>query len=220
MTALRTAQAIAAQPPAEHPHVVADISDARALAGLDRVGPSEIQTAAYPRRRRRSPAERNTKIMTARRTAEAIAALAPEHQHTLADIIDAVALAHFDAVGGEILPNAITSGKILIGAVTTAKLPDQAIASSKLATDAVTSPKIAPAAVSEAKIATGAVTESKIADGAVSAGKLQPGIPIGLQDALLDSSELRDYAETSPRRRSAEGRCSWTWRAATCSRSS
>ena len=99
---------------------------------------------------------------------------------------------------GEILPNAVTSGKILSGSVGTAKLADLAVNASKLATDAVTSAKIQAAAVTQAKIAPGAVTGGKIADGAIGAGKLQPGIPIDMQDALLDSPEIRDYAETSP----------------------
>jgi hypothetical protein len=69
---------------------------------------------------------------------------------------------------------------------------------SKLATDAVTSTKIAANAVTADKIAAGAITGAKIANGAVGAGKLQPGIAIDMQDAVLDSPELRDYAETSP----------------------
>ncbi len=199
MTALRTAEAIAAQPPSVHQHVLGEVTDAGALAGLDRIGTGEIEAAAYTSQPEAIAGTENTKIMTALRTAEAIVALAPEHQHTLADITDAGSLAFLDLVGaGEILPNAVTSGKILSGSVGTAKLADLAVNASKLATDAVTSVKIQAAAVTQAKIAPGAVTGGKIADGAIGAGKLQPGIPIDMQDALLDSPEIRDYAETSP----------------------
>jgi hypothetical protein len=199
MTALRTAEAIAAQPPSGHQHPLGEVTDAGALAGLDRIGTGEIEAAAYTSQPEAIAGTENTKIMTALRTAEAIVALAPEHQHTLADVTDAGALAYFDLVGaGEILPNAVTSGKILSGAVTNAKLGNLAVTEAKLGTDAVTSAKIKAAAVTEDKIASGAVTETKIADGAITAGKLQPGIPIDMQDALLGSPELRDYAETSP----------------------
>ena len=67
----------------------------RRAGGLDAVGTAEIDAAAYARRRKRSQAADNAKLMTALRTAEAIAAqaVAPEHQHALADITDAGALA-------------------------------------------------------------------------------------------------------------------------------
>jgi hypothetical protein len=199
MTALRTAEAIAAQAPSDHPHDLADITDAGALAGLDSIGTGEIDAAAYASQSEAIAGTENSKIMTALRTAEAIVALAPEHQHPLADITDAGALAFLDAVGaGEILANAVTTGKILDGAIATDKLANLAVIASKLATNAVTSSKIDAAAVTATKIAAGAITADKIADGAVGAGKLQPGIPIDMQDALLDSPELRDYAETSP----------------------
>jgi hypothetical protein len=199
MTALRTAEAIAARPPAVHQHVLADITGSGGLAALDSIGTAEIHASAYTSQAEAVAGVENSKIMTALRTAEAIVALAPEHQHSLADIPDAGALAFLDAVGGgEILPNAVTSGKILNGAVATAKLANLAVDATKLATDAVTSTKLAANAVITDKIADGAVTTAKIADGAIGAGKLQPGTPIDMQDALLDSPELRDYAETSP----------------------
>jgi hypothetical protein len=199
MTALRTAEAIAAQPPGAHQHAVADITDAGALASLDRVGTGQIETEAYASQSEAVAGSENSKVMTALRTAQAIVALAPQHQHVLADITDAGPLGYLDVVGaGELAPNAVTSGKILAGAVTEAKLANLAVSSAKLATDSVTTTKIASSAVTEAKIAAGAVTGAKLADGAVGASKLQPGIPIDMQDAVLDSAELRDYAETSP----------------------
>jgi hypothetical protein len=110
MTALRTAEAIAAQPPgAEHQHDLADITDAGALAALDVVGTAEIAAAAYATQSDAVAGTDNTKIMTALRTAEAIAAeaAAPQHQHDLADIADAGALAGLDAIGPtEIDPSA------------------------------------------------------------------------------------------------------------------
>jgi len=199
MTALRTAQAIAAQAPASHPHLVAEITDAGALAALDKVGTGQIETAAYASQSEAVAGSENSKVMTALRTAQAVAALSPQHQHVLADVTDAGPLAYLDIVGaGEIAPNSVTSGKILAGAVTEAKLANLAVSTAKIATAAVTSAKIETAAVTSPKIATAAVTEGKLADGAVGASKLQPGIPIDMQDAVLDSPELRDYAETSP----------------------
>jgi hypothetical protein len=199
MTPARTAQAIGATTPAAHQHTLADVTDTGALAGLDRVGTAEIEAAAYASQGEALAGTENSKIMTALRTAEAIVALSPAHQHLLSDISDAGALAALDLVGsGEIGPNAVTSGKILIGAVTSTKLGSQAVVESKLASSAVTETKIASAAVTEAKIASGAVTEAKIADGAVGASKLQSGIPIDMQDALLRAPEIRDYSETSP----------------------
>jgi hypothetical protein len=163
MTPLRTAEAIAAAPPAAHQHSLADLTDSGALAALDIVGTAEIDDAAYASQPEAVAGSDNSKIMTALRTAEAIAALAPEHQHTLSDITDAGTLAALDLIGaGEIEPNAVTSGKIVAGAVTMDKLADQAVVASKLATNAVTETKIASAAVTEAKIADGAVTQSKI----------------------------------------------------------
>lgn len=199
MTALRTAEAIAAQPPGTHQHVLADVTDAGALASLDRVGTGQIEAAAYASQSEAIAGSENSKIMTPLQTAQAIVALAPEHQHVLADVTDAGPLAYLDLVGaGELAPNAVTSGKILASAVTEAKLANLAVSAAKLATDSVTSAKIASASVTTAKVAAGAITEAKLADGAVGASKLQPGIPIDMQDALLDSPELRDYAETSP----------------------
>lgn len=199
MTPLRTAEAIAAEQPAVHQHTLAEITDSGTLAGLDTIGTAEIDAAAYASQPEAVAATDNSKIMTALRTAEAIAALAPEHQHSLADVTDSGALAGLDTVGtDEIEPNAVTSGKILAGAVTTAKLDDQAVETSKLAEGAVSSNKIADGAVITAKLADDGVTQAKIANGAVGANQMQPGIPITMQGALLSGPELRDYSETSP----------------------
>jgi hypothetical protein len=199
MTPLRTAEAIAAEPPAAHQHTLADITDSGALAALDNVGTAEIDDAAFASQAEAIAGSENSKIMTALRTAEAIAALAPDHQHSLSDITDAGTLAALDLVGaGEIEPNAVTGSKILAGAVGADKLADQAVVESKIASTAVTEAKIASGAVTEGKIASGAVTGAKLADGAVGAGKLQAGIPIDMQDAVLSAPELRDYSESSP----------------------
>lgn len=193
------AQIVGGLASATHQHSLADITDGGALAALNSVGTAEIDAAAYASQPEAVAGSDNSKIMTALRTAEAIAALAPQHQHTLADITDAGTLAALDLVGaGEIEPNAVTNSKIFTGAVTANKIADQAVVEAKLATDAVVSSKIAAAAVTEAKIGTAAVTEAKIADGAIGASKLQPGIPINMQDAVLNAPELRDFSETSP----------------------
>ena len=88
MTAARTAEAIAAKAAApHHQHDLADIADAGALAALDVVGTAEIDAAAYASQSDAVAGTDDTKIMTALRTAEAIAAQpAGEHQHDLADI--------------------------------------------------------------------------------------------------------------------------------------
>src|SRR5919106_4326720 len=102
MTALRTAEAIAAQAaPPEHQHALADITDAGALAGLDAIRPTEIDPSAYATQVDAAEGIDGTRIMTAARTIEAIAAQAAlhDHQHDLADIADAGALAALDTVG-------------------------------------------------------------------------------------------------------------------------
>ena len=98
------------------------------------------------------------------------------HQHVLADISDAGALAG---------KSVVAFGDIANGAVTSAALGD--------------------AAVIGAKLADGAVTAAKIAPAAVGADQLADGIPIDMQDAVLRSPELRDFAETSPAATIASG---------------
>jgi trimeric autotransporter adhesin len=202
MTALRTADAIAAQAAApEHQHDLADIADAGALAGLDAIRPTEIDASAYATQIDAAAGVDGTRIMTAERTAEAIAAHAApqDHHHSSADITDLGALAALNVIGADqIAPNAVTSSKILGSAVTTFKLADAAITQDKIADSAVSADKIAADAVITSKLADAAVTHEKIADGAIGANQLQPGIPINMQDAVLRAAELRDYAETSP----------------------
>jgi hypothetical protein len=202
MTALRTAEAIAAQAAApDHQHGIADITDAGALAALDAIRPTEIDPSAYATQLDAAEGSDGSRIMTALRTAEAIAARAAphEHQHGIADVTDAGALAALDLVGAsEIAPNAVTSGKIFTAAVTTDKLATGAVTQDKIGNGAIVADKIAGSAVITSKLADAAVTQEKIADGAVGASKLQPGIPIDMQDAVLSRAELRDYAETSP----------------------
>ena len=75
---------------AAHQHDLADVGDAGALAALDAVGTEVIEPAAYASQAEAVAGSDNAKLMTALRTAEAIAAqaAAPEHQHGLADITD------------------------------------------------------------------------------------------------------------------------------------
>jgi hypothetical protein len=96
MTPLRTAEAIMAQAAApHHQHNLADISDAGALAALDAIRPTEIDPSAYATQINAAEGVDGTRIMSAVRTAEAIQAqVAPQdHQHSIADITDAGALA-------------------------------------------------------------------------------------------------------------------------------
>src|ERR687892_201762 len=94
-------QLVAGLASASHQHALADIADAGALAALDAVGTAEIDAAAYASQSEAVAGTDSTRIMTALRTAEAIAAKAAphDHQHELADIVDAGALAALDAVG-------------------------------------------------------------------------------------------------------------------------
>src|ERR671918_565027 len=93
-------QIVAGLASASHQHDLADIADAGALAALDALGTAEIDAAAYASQSEAVAGTDSAKIMTALRTAEAIAAKAApqEHQHGLADISDAGALAALDAV--------------------------------------------------------------------------------------------------------------------------
>jgi len=63
---------------------------------------------------------------------------------------------------------------------------------------AVTGEEIDACSVSTIKLADGAVTSAKIGADAEGANQLQEAIPIDMQEAVLSSAELRDYAETSP----------------------
>jgi hypothetical protein len=129
MTALRTAEAIAAQA-AEHQHDLADITDAGALAALDTVGTAEIDASAYATQIDAAEGVDGTRIMTAVRTAEAIAAQPPAaHQHALADILDAGALAALDTLDGSLVDVATLPGDRLQNAtVGSSKLQDSGVA--------------------------------------------------------------------------------------------
>jgi hypothetical protein len=202
MTPLRTAQAIAAQPPGPpHQHVLADITDAGALAALDAVGTAEIAAAAYASQAEALAGTDNAKVMTALRTAEAIAAqaVAPEHQHDLADITDAGALAALDTVRAtEIHPSAYATqidaaegvdGTRIMTAERTAEaiqaqaapqvhqhsIADVTDAGLLAALDLVGAGEIGPNAVTSGKILSGAVATSKLADDAVTEEKILDG---------------------------------------------
>ena len=128
MTALRTAEAIASQAPATHQHDLADIVDAGGLAALDSIGSGQIHTSAYASEGEAVAGTENTKFMTALRTAQAIVALAPEHQHTAAEITGLGTLATLDTVGAAHLQNdAVATGKIVDGAVTSEKIANLAV---------------------------------------------------------------------------------------------
>jgi hypothetical protein len=127
MTPLRTAEAIAAQPPAAHQHVLVDITNAGVLAGLDLVGAGEIQQNAVT----------SGKISAGAVTAEKLAD----------QVVDT----------SKLVTDAVTSTKIASAAVTEAKILDSAVTTAKLADAAVTQSKIAPTAyASQAEAATGA----------------------------------------------------------------
>jgi hypothetical protein len=202
MTPLRTAQAIAAQPPGPaHEHVLADISDAGALAALDSVGTVQIDAAAYASQTDALAGIDGSKIMTALRTAQAIAAqaVAPDHQHELADISDAGALAALDAVRPtEIDPSAYATqldaaegvdGTRIMTAERTAEaiavhaaskvhehsIADVTDAGILAALDLVGAGEIAPNAVTSGKILASAVTTAKLANAAVTQDKIADG---------------------------------------------
>ena len=69
-------QLVAGLASAAHQHDLADIADAGALAALDTVGTAEIDAAAYASQSEAVAGADHAKVMTALRTAEAIAAQA------------------------------------------------------------------------------------------------------------------------------------------------
>ena len=69
-------QLVAGLASAAHQYDLADIADAGALAALDAVGAAEIKAAAYASQSEAVAGTDNAKVMTALRTAEAIAAQA------------------------------------------------------------------------------------------------------------------------------------------------
>jgi hypothetical protein len=224
MTPLRTAQAIAAHPAGEHQHTLADIADAGALAALDAVGTAEIAAAAYASQSEAVAGTDNTKLMTALRTAEAIAAHAvdPEHQHSLADIADAGALAALDAIRPtEIDPSAYATqndaaegldGTRIMTAIRTAEaiaaqaapqdhqhdLADVAGAGALAALDVVSANHIATNAVTSNKILALAVTTAKFDNAAVTQEKIADGAIVADKIAAnaVIAAKLADAAVT------------------------
>ena len=221
-----------------HQHVLADITDAGALAGKSVVAlgdvasgaitTTELGAAAVVEAKIADGAVTTAKIAAAAVTglqiapaAVAAAALADEAV-TTATIADAAVtevkiaasaiveaaladgavstakIADAAVTGSKMAPATIDTAALADGAVTGAKLADAAVASGQLADSAVTAAKIDDAAVATTKIADAAVTKAKIAPAAVGADQLEDGIPIDMQDAVLRSPELRDFAETSP----------------------
>jgi hypothetical protein len=151
-----------------HQHVLVDVTDAGALAGLDQVGTGEIADGA---------------VTTAKIAGAAVIG---------SKIADAA------VTGSKIADAAVTESKIAGAAVTDSKIADGAVTESKIAGAAITQSKIAVGAITGSNIADAAITQSKIAADAVGAAQLQDGIPISMQGALLSGAELIDYAETSP----------------------
>ena len=224
MTALRTAEAIAARPAGEHQHEVADITDAGALAALDAVGTAEIDAAAYASQSEAVAGTDDAKIMTALRTAEAIAAqaVAPEHQHDLADITDAGALAGLDAIRPtEIDPSAYATqvdaaagidGTRIMTAVRTAEaiaaqaapqdhqhgIADITDLGALAALDEVGAGEIETNAVTSDKIQASAVTAVKLANNAVTQAKIENGAVVAdkIASNAVITSKLANAAVT------------------------
>ena len=224
MTALRTAEAIAAQPAGEHQHEVADITDAGALAALDAVGTAEIDAAAYASQSEAVAGTDDAKIMTALRTAEAIAAqaVAPEHQHDLADITDAGALAGLDAIRPtEIDPSAYATqvdaaagidGTRIMTADRTAEaiaaqaapqdhqhgIADITDLGALAALDEVGAGEIETNAVTSDKIQASAVTAVKLANNAVTQAKIENGAVVAdkIASNAVITSKLANAAVT------------------------
>ena len=130
--------------------------------------------------------------------AQIVAGLASAaHQHTLADVTDAGALAAKDVVADtDIANNAVTTAKIADLSVIGAKLALGAVSTNQLADAAVQASKIADGAVAAAKIATGAVGSLQLADGAVTTLKIAGGAvgPDQLADNAVITSKIADAA--------------------------
>ena len=150
-----------------HQHVLADVTDAGALAGLNQVGTGEIADAAVLAAKIAGAAVIESKI--------ADGAITPN----------------------KIGVAAVTDIKIAGGAITNSKIAGAAVTENKIADAAVTQSKIAVGAVTGSNIADATITQSKIAANAVGADQLQDGIPINMQDQLLTRPELKDFSETS-----------------------
>jgi hypothetical protein len=121
------------------------------------------------------------------------------HQHTLADIADAGALADKNTVATlDIDDDAVTTAKIAGAAVIESKIADSAITENKIAGGAISESKIADGAVTTAKIAGAAVIESKIADAAITAGKIASAAVIEskIADAAITQNKIAGAAVT------------------------
>jgi hypothetical protein len=121
------------------------------------------------------------------------------HQHGLADIADAGALAGKNSIAAaDIEDNAVTTAKIAGAAVVESKVADAAVTQSKIVDGAITESKIAGAAVTESKIAGAAVTQSKIADAAITQSKIAGAAVIEskIADAAITQSKIADAAIT------------------------
>jgi hypothetical protein len=183
---------------AAHQHDLGDIADAGALAALDSVGTAQIAAAAYASQSEAVAGADNAKVMTALRTAEAIAAqaAAPVHQHSLAEVSDAGALAALDTIRPtEIDPSAyatqidaaegVDGTRIMTAERTAEAIQAQAApqihqhtiaeitdVGALAALDIVGVGEIGPNAVTSSKILAASVTMDKLADQAVAASKL------------------------------------------------
>jgi trimeric autotransporter adhesin len=134
---------------------------------------------------------------------------AAAHEHILADVADAGALAAKDMVGeADIASAVVTTAKLADLSVERQKLALDAVATDQLADDAVTAPKVADGAIGSAKIAAnavgsgqianGAVINAKIADGAVTTAKIATNA-IGsgqIANAAVIESKIADAAVT------------------------
>jgi hypothetical protein len=121
------------------------------------------------------------------------------HQHGLADIADAGALASKDSIAAaDIDDNAVTTVKITGAAVIESKIADAAITQSKIAVAAVIESKIADAAITQSKLAGAAVIESKIADAAITQSKIAGAAVTDskIADAAITQSKIAGAAVT------------------------
>jgi hypothetical protein len=217
-------QIIAGLASAVHQHGLADITDLGALAALDAVGTTEIDAGAYASQSEAVAGTDNAKVMTALRTAQAIAAqtVAPEHQHVLADISGAGALAALDAIRPtEIDPSAYATqidaaegvdGTRIMTAVRTAEaiqaqaaaqdhqhvIADITDAGALAALDVVGAGEIGSNAVTSGKILASAVTTAKLADAAVTQDKIANGAVSAdkIANGAVGSSKLANAGVT------------------------
>ena len=113
MTAVRTAEAIAAQAaPQDHQHGIADITDPGALAALDVVGAGEIETNAV--------------------TSDKIQASAVTAVKLANNAVTQAKIENGGVVADKIASNAVITSKLANAAVTQEKIADGAVGASKL----------------------------------------------------------------------------------------